>query len=167
MGASGGNLAVKLNAFSLAFVLFGLSTFAMAQTQILQEREGIYVIVRDIQGEKVEGYLRLYPEEVLVTTQDNKEKSIPLKYIESIKLEKVQGSIAGADQPGSETYYSVRLQNSQEIYRLRNKYTFSLNASIGVVTKTIDPETIQDLFRKEGPSVIRDKGALFTLEFKF
>jgi hypothetical protein len=98
--------------------------------------------------------------------EDKQEKSIPLKYIEYIKLERVQGSIPGAEQPETEGYYSVRLQNSQEIFTLRNKYTFSLSTSIGIVTKTIDPGMVQDLFQKNHSS-IRDKSAIFSLEFKF
>ena len=132
--------------------------------------------LRTYKGNRLEGYLQLYPNEVTVSTEDNKEKSIPLKMIESIKVEKVQGSIPGADQLERESHYSVRLQNSQEIFRLQKKYIFSLNTSVGVVTKTIDPGAVKDSFQKESSPVskpesnqpfIRDKSVIFSLEIKF
>ena len=153
--------------FFLTLIFLLTSTLTLAQTQVQQEKGSIYAIVKDVQGERMEGYLRLYPEEITVSSKDNEEKSVPLKYIESIKLEKIQGGVPGAEQPGGEMYYSVRLQNSQEIYTLRNKYTFSLGTSVGVVTKTIDPGAVQDLFRKDSSSTVRDKGVVFSLEIKF
>lgn len=75
----------------------------------------------------MEGYLRPDANELTVLTKDNQEKSVPLKWIESIKLEKIKEGIPGADQLGGESYYSVRLQNSQEIFTLKKKYAFSLN----------------------------------------
>ena len=152
--------------FFLIWIFVLLSAVAVAQTQAQQEKESIYVIVKDADGEKVEGYLRLYPEEITVATKDNREKSIPLKNVESIKQGKIQGSIPGAELPATEAYYSVRLQNSQEIFTLRNQYTFSLNTSIGVVTETIDPGMVQDLFREDS-SAFRNKSAVFSLEFRF
>jgi len=124
----------------------------------------------------LEGYLRSYPNEVVVSTKDGKEKSIPVQIIESIKVEKIQGGIPGADQPGAESYYSVRIQNSQEIFTLKKKFTFSLNTSAGVITKTLDPEGGQGSFRKDSPStsrsvgeqpLIRGEGAALSLEIKF
>jgi hypothetical protein len=56
------------------------------------------------------------------------------------------------------------------------KYTFSLNTNVGVVTKTIDPETINNLLSKDAfPALksdkdkpwIQDKSVVFSLEFKF
>jgi hypothetical protein len=140
---------------------------ALAQSQEKQEKEDIYVVIEDTKGKKLEGYLRFSPEELLVSTKDNQEKTVPLKQIEFIRLEKISGGVPGAEQPGTETYYSVRLQNSQEIFTLRNKYTFSLSTSLGIVTKTIDPEIVQELFGKDSSSGIRDIGAVFSLEFKF
>jgi hypothetical protein len=142
------------------------SSFALAQTRVFEEKDKIYVAMRDMRGERVEGYLSLSPEEITVTSKDNQEKSVPLKQVESVKLEKVQGSISGAERPGAETYYSVRLLNNQEIFTLRKEYSFSLNTSVGIMTRTISPEIVQDLFRKD-PSAIRDKNVVFSLEFKF
>ncbi len=157
-------------------LLIALPAVTVAESQILKDEQSIYAIIKDSQGDRVEGLLRLNPSEITVTTRDNKEKAVPLKIIESIKLEKMTGAIPGADQPGAESYYSVRLQNSQEIFRLRNKYTVILNTKAGVLTRTIDPETIQDSPSKEpSPSVksetsrpfLRDKSIILSLEIKF
>ncbi len=148
----------------------------LAQAQLLQEKKGIYAIVKDMNGERLEGYLRLYPSEITVSTKDDQEKWIPLKIIESIKVEKIQGGIPGANQPGAESYYSVRVQNNQEIFTLRKKVTFSLNTSAGVITKTLDPEMGQGSFRKDSSSLlksqseqplIRGEGVALSLEIKF
>jgi hypothetical protein len=157
---------LRFKFFLLLLVFLIPSSFGLAQTRILEETDKIYVAMRDMKGDRVEGYLSLSPEEITVTSKDNQENSVPLKQVESVKLEKVQGSISGAEQPGAETYYSVRLQNSQEIFTLRKEYTFSLNTSVGIMTRTISPEVVQDLFRKD-PSAIRDKNVVFSLEFKF
>ncbi len=158
-------------------LLFLLSpAVLLAQAQLLQEKKGIYAIVKDMNGERLEGYLRLYPSEITVSTKDDQEKSIPLKIIESIKVEKIQGGIPGANQSGAESYYSVRVQNNQEIFTLRKKVTFSLNTSAGVITKTLDPEMGQGSFRKDSSSLlksqseqplIRGEGVALSLEIKF
>lgn len=159
--------------FFLLFVpLLVVATAAWADSQNSQEQDGIPVIVRDRQGEQVEGYLRLDPKEITVSTKDNQEKSVPVKWIESIKVEKIQSSIPGADQMSGEEYYSVRLQNSQELFMLRKKYTFSVNTSVGVVTRMIDPELIlkdssSAANSKNGQPLIRDKNVIFSLEIKF
>ena len=159
---------------SLLFLL--TPTILLAQAQFLQEKESIYAIVKDIKGESLEGYLRIYPNEIIVSTKDDQEKSIPLKIIESIKVEKIQGGIPGADQLGAESYYSVRVQNSQEIFTLKKKVTFSLNTSAGVVTKSLDPEMGQGSSRKDSSSIlrsqseqplIRGEGVALSLEIKF
>ena len=146
--------------------------YALAQVQDEPLKENIYVVVKDIQGGKLEGYLRLPPEELTVSTKDKKEKSIPLKCIEFIKLEKITIGIPGEE----ESFYSVKIQNSQEIYALRNKFTFSLNTSFGLVTQTIDPGKGGSLSRKGSSSehrsqgdkpFIRDTNVVFSLEFKF
>ena len=133
------------------------------------------MIVEDVKGDRLEGYLRLYPSDITVSTTDAQEKTIPLKIIESIKVEKIRGGIPGADHPGTESYYSVRVQNSQDIFILKNKVTFSLNTSAGVVTKTLDPGLGQGS-RKESsslsasqnePSLIRGEGFALSLEIKF
>jgi len=159
---------------SLLFLL--TPTILLAQAQFLQEKESIYAIVKDIKGESLEGYLRIYPNEIIVSTKDDQEKSIPLKIIESIKVEKIQGGIPGADQLGGESYYSVRVQNSQEIFILKKKVTFSLNTSAGVVTKILDPQMGQGSSRKDSSSIlrsqseqslIRGEGVALSLEIKF
>lgn len=155
--------------FFLTLVFLLAPAITLAQTQVPQGKETIYAIIKDAQGERVEGYLRFYPEELTVSTKDNQEKSIPLKLIQSIKLERVHGGIPGAELPGGESYYSVRVQNSQDLFTLNKKYTFTLNTSLGLVTKTLDPETAH---RSSGRSLteqpfIRDEGVVFSLDFKF
>jgi len=167
---------IRFRCYILIVLLLLAPTILLAQTQFLQEKEGIYAIVKDVQGERLEGYLRIYPNEITVSTKDDQEKTIPLKLIESIKVEKIQGGIPGADQPGVESYYSVRVQNSQEIFTLKKKVTFSLNTSAGVVTKTLDPELSQGFSRKDSSSLpasqseqplIRGQGVALSLEIKF
>ena len=161
--------------FSLFLILLALAP-VLAQSQEPQEKESLHAIVKDLKGERLEGYLRAYPNEIIVSTKDGQEKSIPLKIIESIKVEKIQGGIPGADQLGAESYYSVRIQNSQEIFTLKKKVTFSLNTSAGVITKTLDPEMGQGSYRKDLPSapkspgeqaLIRGEGVALSLEIKF
>ena len=163
--------------FIFLTVLFLLApAILLAQSQPSQEKESFHAIVQDMKGERLEGELRFYPNEIIVSTKDGQEKSIPLKIIESIKVEKVQGGIPGADQLGEESYYFVRLQNSQEIFTLKKKVTFSLNTSLGVVTRTLDPETGQGSPRKDSSSIsksqseqslIRGEGVALSLEIKF
>jgi hypothetical protein len=164
-----GGFFVKLKFLFLILILFFVPPIALAQPQGKQEKEDIYVVVKDTEGEKLEGYLRS-PEELLVSTEENEEKSVPLKNIEFIKLEKITGRV------GNEGYYSVKLQNSQELFTLSKKYTFSLMTSLGLVTETVDPESVKNLFRNDSASApksqgdkpfIRDKSVIFSLEFKF
>jgi hypothetical protein len=164
---------VKVKMFFFILMLIFVPAIGLAQHQDKQDKENIYVVAEDAQGKKLEGYLRFSPEELLVSTKDNQEKLVPLKEIEFIKLEKITGGVPGADQSGSEEYYSVKLQNSQELFTLRNKYTFSLNTSLGLVTQTLDPGS---LFQKDSvlatksevdKPFVRDKSVLFRLEFKF
>ncbi len=157
--------------FWVSFLLLN-PAILLAQTQFLQEKESIHAIVEDVKGERLEGSLRIYPDEITVSTEDAQEKTIPLKIIESIKVEKIQGGIPGADYPGAESYYSVRVQNSQEIFTLKNRVTFSLNTSAGVVTRTLDPELGQSFSRKDSTSqnaqpLIRGEGLALSLEIKF
>ena len=79
----------------LFLVLLLTPAITLAQSPLLQEKEDIYVTVKDLEGNKLEGYLQLYPQEVTVSAKDNKEKSIPLSMIESIKVEKIQSEIFG------------------------------------------------------------------------
>jgi len=167
-------LRFKLIFFVLVFLL--IPAITLAESPLLQEKENIYVTVEDIQGNRLEGYLQVYPQEVTVSTEDNKEKSIPLSMIESIKVDKIQGGPAGADKLGGESYYSVRLQDSQEIFTLQKKYTITLNTSVGVVTKNLDPEAVKYSSEKDPTlakkpesdgSFIQDQSVILSLEIKF
>ena len=166
---------IRFKFIFLVLIFLLTPTIILAQSPLLQEKENIYVIVKDIQGNRLEGYLQLYPKEVTVSTEDNKEKSIPLKMIESIKVEKIQGGLPGTDQLEGESYYSVRLQNSQEILRLEEKYTLSLNTSVGVVTKNLDPDAVKHSSQssslankpESNESLIRDQSVILSLEVKF
>ena len=167
---------MKFKFLFLILMLIGVPLVALAQTKDKPEKDGIYVVVEDVRGEKLEGYLRFSPEELLVSTKDNQEKFVPLKNIEFIKLEKMTGLVPGGDQGRGEEYYSVKLQNSQELFTLQKKYTFSISTSLGLVTQTLDPEGIGNLFQKDSvPAAksqgdkpfVRDKSVVFSLEFKF
>ena len=159
--------------FILGFLL--LSSAALAQSQADPEKPGIYAVVKDTKGETVEGFLRLGSDELTVKTKENQEKTIPVKYIKSIALEKTPDPVPGGDPKRGPTY-SVHLENSQEIYTLNKKYTFSLNTNLGMVTKTIDPDQVNKFFSKDsssasGPadskSFIQDQSVIFSLELKF
>jgi len=152
-----------------------LSSFAWAQSQAAPEKGGIYAVVKDADGVTIEGYLRIDSDQLTVRTKENQEKIIPVKYIKSIALEKTPDPVPGGDPKRGATY-SVRLENSQEIYTLNKKYTFSLNTNLGMVTKTIDPDQVNRLLSKEpssgtsqgdGKSLIQDQSVIFSLEFKF
>jgi hypothetical protein len=167
---------IRLKFIFLVLVFLLTPAIILAESPFLQENENIFAMVKDIQGNKLEGYLQLYPREVTVSTKDNKEKSIPLSMIESIKVEKIQEGLPGADQLGGESHYSVRLQNSQEIFTLQKKYTFRLNTSVGVVTKNIDPEPVKYSLQKDSTLAsrpennqpfIRDQSIILSLEIKF
>jgi hypothetical protein len=148
---------------------------AWAETEGKSEVPDVMAMIKDGKGEVLEGYLRFRSEEVTVSTKDNQEKAIPAKYIKSITLEKVKEETPGKD-PRLEVRYSLRVENSQEIYTLKKKYTFSLNTNLGMVTKTIDPEVINNyLFKetsqtgkleKEEP-LIQDKSIVLSVEFKY
>ena len=123
----------------------------------------------------MEGFLRLTSDELTVRTKENEEKLIPVKYIKSITLEKIKSEVPGEDFK-KEAAYSVRLENSQEIYTLKKKYSFSLNTNVGLVTRTIDPEMVNNFFNREASRSIKnefekpfiqEKSIVFSLEFKF
>ena len=142
--------------------------------QTAADKKDILVVVKDAEGGQVEGYLRLNSDEVTVRTQEGQEKKIPVKYIKSITLQKVQREVPG-DETKRDPIYSVHVENSQEIYTLQKKYTFSLNTDLGLVTKTIDPDRVS-LFTKDsgvapkpddGKPFVQDKSIVFSLEFKF
>jgi hypothetical protein len=167
---------IRFKFIFLVLVFLFTPAIILAQSPLFQEKENIYVMVKDIEGNRFEGYLQLYPQEVTISAKDNKEKSIPLSMIESIKVEKIQEGLPGADKLGGESHYSVRLQNSQEIFSLQKKFTFSLNTSVGVVTKNIDPEAIKNSLQKDSTlsnksqnnqPFIQDQSVIFSLEIKF
>jgi hypothetical protein len=167
---------VKSRFLFLIFILIFVSFVGLAKSEDKKEEEDIYVVIEDAKGERLEGYLRFSPEELLVSTKDKQEKSVPLKNIEIIKLEKITGGVPGGELEGSEGYYSVKLQNSQELFTLQRKYTFSLKTSLGLVTQTVDPAGVGNLFQKDSASpstpqvdkpFVRDRNVVFRLEFKF
>jgi len=154
----------------LAFLFW--HSIAIAQEEVSSEKKPIRVVVKDATGEKTEGYLFIYPEEVDVSNKDQEKRSIPLMAIQSIKVEKVPQRIPGGGPLTGEEYYSVRLENSQEILTLEKKYTLSFRTSVGVVTKTLDPSLLsKDLPSSTGPQgdkpFIRDKSLILSLELKF
>lgn len=158
---------------ALLMLLVFSAAVAAAQSPSL-DQEMIRVVVEDILGRRVEGYLQPGPKEVTVSTKDHQEKTVPVQMIESIKLEKIQGRSAGSGQ--DEAYYSVRMKNSQELFALRDRYTLSLVTDIGVVTKTIDPDSVREVFGKDpsspgkpqsGQPFVRDRSVVFSLEFRF
>jgi hypothetical protein len=137
-----------------------------AQLQAPEEKKTIYEVVNDAPGDKVEGYVMVNPDKLTLSTKENQEKSTPPELIEFIKLEKIEGKIP--EGISGEGYYSVRLQKNQEIYRLKDKYTISLNTSVGVLTRMIDPLRTFDVFKdSSGQSFIRDKNFLLSLELRF
>jgi hypothetical protein len=159
----------------LALMILLATSMALAQAPEEKEKPDLLALIRDGQGETLEGILRFQTEEITVSTQDNQEKKIPSKYLKSIILEKVKKETPWMD-PKQEGRYSVRVENNQEVYTLKKKYTFSLNTNVGVITRTIDPETINNYLSKEASSGVKsekdkpflqDKSVVFSLEFKF
>jgi hypothetical protein len=158
----------------LVLVIFVTPAISLAQSPLLLEKESVYVVVKDMQGQSLEGYL-LLPKELTVSTEDNKERTIPMSIIESIKVEKKQGGLPAVENLGKESYYSVRLQNSQEILRLEEKYTLSFDTSVGVVTKNLDPDAVKHSSQssstanksESNESLIRDQSVILSLEVKF
>ncbi len=164
--------------FFIFLFLFPCS-IALAQSEEQKgepkEEPNILAVIKDAQGGVLEGYLRPQSEDVTVSSKDNEEKKIPAKYIKSITLEKIKEEGPARIDPKQENKYSVRVENSQEIYTLSKKYTFSLNTNVGVVTKSIDPEMINRFISKDASAAetqkdkgfILDKSVIFSLEFKF
>ncbi|MCX5910177.1 MAG: hypothetical protein NTY64_24150 [Deltaproteobacteria bacterium] len=137
----------------------------------VEEGKEIYAVVKDVQGDTVEGYLRLPSEGIVVRSQYNQEKTVPVKQLKSITLEKQKDGLTEKD-----IAYRVQVKNSREIFTLGEKYTFSLNTHLGLVTRTIDPDRVNSSRTKETPSeakvdfgkpFIQDKSVVFSLEFKF
>lgn len=170
-----------LKKFFIYFFIFsvGVSSIPIAFAQNLEsslfgDKKAIYAVLKDERGEIIEGFLKSGLEEILVQTKDNQEKLIPIKYIKSITLEKTK-NLLPEEASKKEATYTVRLENSQEIYTLKKKYTFSLNTNLGLVTKTIDPEIINKILNKDQISpksedekpFLQEKSIVFSLEFKF
>ena len=155
--------------FFLTLVFLLVPTIALAQSQVRDERETIFAVIKEVQGETIEGHLNFHPETLPASTKDNQEKSILEKMIQSIKLEKISGRIPGADRPGVESYYSVRFQNNQGLFTLDKKYTLTLNTSLGLMTKTLDSETSNRASGRSstGQPFILHESVAFSLEFKF
>lgn len=131
----------------------------------------LHAVVRDGQGQDSEGVLRFHVDMLHVETNDRKEKWIPVKYIRSITLEKNRTNQLN-DPFQQETAYVVRVENSQEIYTLKDKYSFSLNTQLGLVTQDIDPDLIQTLFSRDRSTVSdkplsQDKSIVVKIELKF
>jgi len=172
---------IRIKSIFLVLIFLLTPAMVMAESSLLPEKEDIYVMVKDMQGDTLEGYLHLYPQEVTVSTREYKEKSIPMSIIESIRVEKLQTGLTELDQLGRESYYSVRLQNSQEILTLQENYTLSLNTSVGVVTKNLDPEAVKRSSQKDSTledsspgnpsegneSFFRDQSVIVSLEVRF
>jgi hypothetical protein len=161
--------------FVVLLIFFSCSP-ALGQTEEKRDESNIFAVVKDGQGKVLEGYLRVQPEEVTVSSKDDEEKKIPSKYIKSITLERIKEEGPANLDPKQEPRYCVRMENSQEVYTLRKKYTFSLNTSLGVVTRSLDPETLKSVLSKYVSPVdesdkekpfIQDEGIVFSLEFKF
>jgi hypothetical protein len=166
---AGGHLLMRSKFFFLGLVFLLVPAIALAQTQVPDEKEAIYAVIREAQGERIEGYLHFHPEKLPVSTKHNQEASIPQKIIQSLKLEKVFRRISGVEWPGGESYYSVRFQKNQDLFTLSKKYAFTLNTSLGLMTKTLDPEMSNRSSGRSsaGNSFIRDESVAFSLELKF
>jgi len=159
---------------SLFIILALLLSYSIAVAQENQSPFQIKparIVVTDAVGQKAEEFLSVYSKELAVSKKDRQEKSFPLKTIEFInefvKVNKVKPGIPGAGRMTGEEYTSVRYENIQELYNLENKYTLSLNTSLGVVTKKLEPGQLSRDPSASGRPFIRDKNILFSLEFKF
>jgi len=166
---------VRRNLICLSFLLLFVCTTAWGQNELRDQKEKPYVVIEDMQGKRLEGYLSLYPEEITVTSDEKKEKAVPLKAVESITFEKVDPGVPGADRLG-EAQYSVRLKNSNEVYTLKNKYSLNINTELGVIIREIDADRVQSFLGKDpsslpnppaSASLIRDKSFMLSLELKF
>jgi Asp-tRNA(Asn)/Glu-tRNA(Gln) amidotransferase B subunit len=164
--------------FYFVFLIFSFGHAALAQEQSQASGEDIkklFAVVKDLQGETLEGFLRSDANELTVLSQDNQEKKIPLKLINSITLEKQKTEFQGEEQK-SGVKYAVRVENSQEIFTLSKKYTFSLDTKLGITTKSLDPDLVGKVISKEslhgtriedGKPLFEDKSVVFSLKIKF
>jgi hypothetical protein len=161
--------------FSLVLIWFLFQSFALGQAA-QEETPTISALLRDLKEETLEKDLPLDMGEIPFSTQENEEKTAPSKYLQSLILEKKKDE--SATDPTQEARYSLRLENSQKIYTLRRRYTLSLNTSLGLVTRAIDPGIVYHLFsRNDSPaqtlksgndeSLIQDRNIFFSLQFTF
>ena len=172
------NGSMRRHLLRIGFFCLFLCPAAWGQDAARDQTEKPYVVIEDVQGKRLEGYLMLYPKEITVTSEEKKEKPVSIKAIESIRFEKVDPGVPGADRRG-EAQYSVRLKNSNEVYTLKDKYSLSINTELGVIIREIDPERVQSFLGKEpsspppspgsstSNSLIRDKSFVLSLELKF
>lgn len=173
----------RINVLKIHFIFCFLLAFSWHSSPAAQEKplpaplEGqrLYAVVKDAQGEKEEGFLRFDADELTVRSQDNQEKKVPVKFLKSITLEKIRNEFPGEDQKKG-VKYTVRVENSQEIFSLDKKFTFSLNTKLGLTTKSLDPDAVNKLISKDslqgtrfddGKPLIEDKTVVFSLEIKF
>lgn len=155
-----------------------LCSAAFAQNAQRHNEPHLFAIVKDSENAILQGYIKAQPHEVIVSTQDNQERKFLSKYLKSITLEKINEVGPANPDLKQEPKYAVRFENSQEIFTLRKKYTFSLNTNLGVVTRSIDPDMIGHIVSNDRSGLpkqqsvednpfIQDKSILFSLEFKF
>ncbi|MBI4496256.1 MAG: hypothetical protein HY697_04900 [Deltaproteobacteria bacterium] len=162
---AGGDFLNPLLLLLTSFFLLFHSSPARGQEQTPAEKKDIYAVVRDGQGE-IQGLLRFDSETLTLRSADNREVAVPVKYIQSITLERVRDGIPG--EIWQKPRYAVRVENSQEIYTLEKKYTFHLNTNVGLMTRTIDPQQVSVLFSNpDGKPFFPDKSFVFSLELKF
>jgi hypothetical protein len=161
-----GFLVIRSIVFILSLLFLLVPTLTQAQNQAPEETKTIYEVAKDAQGDKAEGYVLVNPDKLTLSAKEYQEKSTPPERLEFVKVEKIEGIIPEAIS--RESYYSVRLQKGQEIYTVKDKYTISLNTSVGVLTRMIDPLRTFDVFKdSSGQSFIRDKNLLLSLELRF
>lgn len=167
---------IRMTLIFLVLVFLLTPVMVGAESSFFPEKEDIDAMVKDMQRDTLEGYLHFYPQEVTVSVEEVKEKSIPMSIIESIRVEKLQAGLPELDRLGREAYYSVRLQNSQGIFTLQEKYILCLNTSVGMVTKNLDPEAAKHSSQKDSPlasgaesdePLIRDQSVIVSLEVRF
>ncbi len=163
--------------FLLALLSLLSHSVALAQIEGRKETPSILMTLPDIQGERSEGYFLLPPRETMVSVKDDKENTGLSKYLKSITLGEFKEESLVAD-PRQEAKYSLRLENSHRIYTFGRKHTLSLNASLGLVTRTVDPATIYTLFsgdssqtpamrQSEDQPLVADKSIFFKLQLSF
>ena len=163
-----------LKFFFLALTCFfgGAVPFAWGQTQPVPEAIAAEVKEMNEESGKRFGFQSKEP---AAPKEGNPEKSTASKIIETVKLEKVERGLPGVDQMQGERHYSLRLQNSQKIFTLYEKYDFNLFAGVGIIAKT-SPQMVRGFWGKDplsggkpgdGESFIEDKGVAIGLEIKF